>query len=220
MEKPRHWFSEVAHGDSYPVRGGRKDWMEIEWADETDGPSLIAGGMCIPFQMEAHVSYGPADGGQEDDWSDWDDDAPWMIRLPVEAQVMLPHEVLYPPAPPRPALPAPEHADPDPDPGSGTGAWGSGAIPLPRVRGRKRPVSLRTLQSLRMDERIGQRIGSRSGGIPDLAGLVFPTAADAGDPTDAADDWHPPATGTVTAMQCVFLLRSCSDGVFTTRTRP
>ena len=156
--------------------------------DDGGGPGLIIDGVRIPFQMEAQVSYGPP-SEDPDDGSDWDDDAPWMIHLPVELQVTIPHEILYPPALPPPALPDVQ-ADAKPDPESAT--WGPDAFPLPpgsrggSGRNRRRPIGIEALDSLRLDETLDRTAGGRLG-LPVLPGPIRARDASSGT-RDAGSD--------------------------------
>ncbi len=165
-----------------------------------DEPSLIIDGVRIPFRMEAHVGHGQPEANPDDDWLDGDDAASWMIHLPIEMQVTLPHGVLHPPpshppAAPPPVLPAPGHTDPDPHPEPA--AWRPGDVAPPHGGpDRDRPIGAGALESLGLGETAGGRVGGRSDGPPDLAGLVFPAARDAGGPGNVADDRPPPSLGT------------------------
>ena len=131
--------------------------------------------------MEAQVSYRPPPEDLDDDW---DENAPWMIRPPVEVEVTLPRDVPYPPEPP--PLPEPEPVDPEPHRPSA--ASGPGAFSLPPGtpgRRRKRPITLRALQSPGLHETPGQMTGGRPG-LPPLPGLV--PAADAPDGAGDTDN--------------------------------
>ena len=157
--------------------------------DEDGGPSLILNGVRIPFQMEAQVSHGPPPGDPDDDW---DETAPGMIRLPVEIEVMLPHDVLHRPAPP-PTPPG--RADPAPHVRPAASDPGAFSLP-PGVPGRRRrrPVTLRALQSLGLDQTL-RHMADGPPAPPGLPGRVpAPNASNgAGDANDDPDERAIPA---------------------------
>ena len=193
MRFGRHWETgptpwrgpEPAHadrgGDGYPVSPRRRGGGGMIFGSDDGGgqPGLIINGVRIPFQMEMQVSHGPPPDDLDDDW---DENAPGMIHLPVEVQAMIPHDVLYPPTP-APALPG----QADPAPHVGPTVWDPGVLPPPDTSGqrRRRPVTLRALRSLGLDETLGRQAGGRAG-LPSLPSLVPP--GDAPDGAAGTDD--------------------------------